>query len=92
MVEPPAAWPKPWRGLAAEVEGRLIGAGHALQARVDKAPPAEEIHVRLRLFGEDAAVDARLLQALKARGLPGTRSPRSRSTTGPSGGSWTWPA
>ena len=50
---------------------------------MDGAPPAESIRLKIRVFGEDAAVDARLLAALKALGLPGDALPEAPVEAGP---------
>ncbi len=70
-VEPPREMPAAWRDLPAKLEAKLGRIEHEVRSRVDDAEPYRRVRMELRLFGTDAAVEARLLSALSAMKLPG---------------------
>lgn len=70
-VKPPRDMPERWRTLAEKMDARLGRVDHEVRSRWGEGEPFRRIRVELRVFGTDAAVEARLLSALSALGLPG---------------------
>lgn len=62
----PAQMPKAWRSLVKAANAKVLAARHAVFSRVDGADPRREVHLKLRVFGDDGALDARMRTLLAA--------------------------
>ncbi|MGK0361523.1 MAG: hypothetical protein ACI9U2_003841 [Bradymonadia bacterium] len=62
----PAQLPKAWHALVKDAGAKVLAARHAVFSRVDGADSRREVHLTLRVFGDDAALDAKM-RALLAR-------------------------
>lgn len=60
----PAALPKDWRALPPALDAKVLSVRHLVFTRIDGAPPHREVDLLLRIFGDDAANDARVKAAL----------------------------
>lgn len=60
----PKGLPKRWRAALEPLAAKYISTRIAQQTRIDGAPPALAIELVFRLFGDDAALDAAVKEAL----------------------------
>lgn len=62
----PKQLPKAWKALVATLDAKVLSARHLVFTRVDGNAPHREVDLVLRVFGDDAANDAKVKAALKA--------------------------
>ena len=62
----PAQLPKAWRAVVKDAGAKVLAARHTVFSRVDGADARRAVHLTVRVFGDDAALDKQM-RALLAR-------------------------